>query len=125
MATETATEKLRKKREEEISDKTHSIKAKILDRINEYIIRIACIAIVILIAIAVYGFWLWLNVTKNPTECVNTISQARWNDYKYVIEQAKSSTIVALVAIMWQHKKTNNKFILAILHYAFYLRILM
>ena len=104
MATETAAEKLRKKREEEISGKTHSIKSKLLDCINKYIIAITCFAIITLIAITVYGFWLWLNVTEDTTECVKTVSQARWDDYKYIVEQAKSSTIVALVAIMWKHK---------------------
>ena len=60
--------------------------------------------IVILIAITVYGFWLWLNVTEDTTECVKTISQVRWDDYKHVVDLAKSSTIVALVAIMLKHK---------------------
>lgn len=88
----------------EISDIMHSIKTKLLDCINERIVGIVLIVIIASITIAVYGFWLWLNVTENPTECVKTVSQARWDDYKYIIDLVKSSTIVALFAIMWKHK---------------------
>ena len=76
----------------------------ISDNIIDIAQWVVLIIIPLLIMVAVYGFWLWLNVTKDTTECVKTISQARWDDYKHVVDLAKSSTIVALVAIMLKHK---------------------
>ncbi len=85
----------------EIEDKTHSIKTKILDFINKYIITIFFVILTITIFIIIIGLIFWYNLTDG----IATITdKGRWEGYNEFVEKAKSSTIVALVAIMLKHK---------------------